>query len=155
LRDLQNAAVKSVQRRGFWQPENIPPAAYNDVVATTFTSVVIGASKLARRHRKDSAAPRRHEDARKALEMAQLFRLVEEVGELAEALEHNAKGKILEELADALIVLCQIAAIHEVDLESAVYAKLLADEGRGHLHGETNGNGSGGGIADTPRKGAG
>ena len=150
MRDLQRAAVKSVQRRGFWQPENIPPAAFNAEAVVTFAGVIIGAGRLARRHRKDSAALHNHNDARMALTWAQLFRLVEEVGELTEEIESQDEDAIGRELADALIVLCQIAAIHEVDLESAVYGKLLADEGRGHLHGETNGNGTGGGFADVP-----
>lgn len=61
----------------------------------------------------------------------------EEVGELASALAHKARGQppsnLEEEFADVLAWLCTLANINDVDLAQAVWKKYLTGGGpRGH-----------------------
>ncbi len=64
--------------------------------------------------------------------LASVVALTEEVGEAARlVLDHHGYGKELDrtalgsELADCLTCLCELATLHDVDLESAMRAKLL------------------------------
>ena len=58
---------------------------------------------------------------------------IEEVGELASALNGDDRANLHEEFADVLAWLCTLANINDVDLAEAVHAKYLAGEGpQGH-----------------------
>ncbi len=58
---------------------------------------------------------------------------IEEVGELATALNGDDRANLHEEFADVLAWLCTLANINDVDLAEAVRAKYLADTGpKGH-----------------------
>jgi NTP pyrophosphatase (non-canonical NTP hydrolase) len=58
---------------------------------------------------------------------------IEEVGELATALNGTDRANLQEEFADVLAWLCTLANINDVDLSAAVAAKYLGDAGpQGH-----------------------
>ena len=58
---------------------------------------------------------------------------IEEVGELATALNGDDKANVREEFADVLAWLCTLANINDVDLAKVVTAKYLSDGGpEGH-----------------------
>jgi NTP pyrophosphatase (non-canonical NTP hydrolase) len=58
---------------------------------------------------------------------------IEEVGELATALNGDDRANLNEEFADVLAWLCTLANINNVDLSSAVVGKYLGDQGpQGH-----------------------
>lgn len=54
---------------------------------------------------------------------------IEEVGELATALQNEQQENLEEEFADVLAWLCTLANIHDVDLAAAVEHKYLRDGG--------------------------
>lgn len=53
---------------------------------------------------------------------------IEEVGELATALNGNDRDNLREEFADVLAWLCTLANINDVDLAEAVAGKYLRDD---------------------------
>jgi NTP pyrophosphatase (non-canonical NTP hydrolase) len=58
---------------------------------------------------------------------------IEEVGELATALNGTDRANLQEEFADVLAWLCTLANINDVDLSAAVTAKYLGEAGpKGH-----------------------
>ena len=58
---------------------------------------------------------------------------MEEVGELATALNGNDRQNLQEEFADVLAWLCTLANINDIDLEEALRQKYLTDGGpQGH-----------------------
>jgi NTP pyrophosphatase (non-canonical NTP hydrolase) len=58
---------------------------------------------------------------------------IEEVGELATALNGDDRANLNEEFADVLAWLCTLANINDVDLADAVAGKYLGDKGpKGH-----------------------
>ncbi len=58
---------------------------------------------------------------------------IEEVDELATALNGDDRANLQEEFADVLAWLCTLANINDVDLSAAVTAKYLKDKGpQGH-----------------------
>ncbi len=58
---------------------------------------------------------------------------IEEVGELATALNGDDRANLNEEFADVLAWLCTLANINDVDLAAAVADKYLGDRGpQGH-----------------------
>jgi NTP pyrophosphatase (non-canonical NTP hydrolase) len=58
---------------------------------------------------------------------------IEEVGELATALNGNDKANLEEEFADVLAWLCTLANINDVDLAGALWRKYLSDQApQGH-----------------------
>lgn len=136
--NLQKKAVESVKRRGFWESPHCA-VSYDNFRMWRFLTDVAALGQEAREWRKTKPGgmvklSKDHDNHKLALQNAQLLRLVEEVGELADSV--LAGGMAEYELADVLIVLCQIAELAGVDLETVVLAKLKADEQRGHLHGE-------------------
>jgi len=133
---LQQKAVDSVKGRGFYEPENLPVASYDNFACDTFLQNAVDLGTLARKARKAKRAARSHNNDKLALLMAQVFRLVEEVGELSnELLSHDTVAAQVE-TADVAIVIFQIAEALGCDLETMVIAKLKSDEKRGKLHGE-------------------
>lgn len=64
----------------------------------------------------------------------QLAHLAAEVGELSNA--YRKTGSIdPEEVADIVIVLADLCGLHEIDLESAVWAKIHKNHSRGKRYG--------------------
>ncbi len=57
---------------------------------------------------------------------------IEEVGELATALNGTDRENLSEEFADVLAWLCTLANINDVDLAAAVHQKYLQKEPQGH-----------------------
>jgi NTP pyrophosphatase (non-canonical NTP hydrolase) len=57
---------------------------------------------------------------------------IEEVGELATALNGTDRANLQEEFADVLAWLCTLANINDIDLAAAVTAKYLDSAPRGH-----------------------
>jgi NTP pyrophosphatase (non-canonical NTP hydrolase) len=57
---------------------------------------------------------------------------IEEVGELATAINGTDRKNLEEEFADVLAWLCTLANINDVDLTAAVTAKYLAKPDQGH-----------------------
>lgn len=55
--------------------------------------------------------------------------LIEEVGELATALQGEDRENLAEEFADVIAWLCTLANINEIDLEAAIRAKYLDNGG--------------------------
>ena len=55
---------------------------------------------------------------------------IEEVGELATALNGNDRANLREEFADVLAWLCTLANINDIDLAEAVADKYLKDDSR-------------------------
>ena len=53
---------------------------------------------------------------------------IEEVGELATALNGNDRANLREEFADVLAWLCTLANINDIDLASAVVEKYLGEK---------------------------
>ena len=60
-------------------------------------------------------------------------------GWLKDWFEYNLRGKVEEELADAIIRICDIAGIYGIDLEWHVRAKMAYNETRPYLHGKKYG----------------
>lgn len=54
--------------------------------------------------------------------------LIEEVGELATALNGDDRANLEEEFADVIAWLCTLANINDIDLAAAIEAKYLSDK---------------------------
>jgi NTP pyrophosphatase (non-canonical NTP hydrolase) len=140
---LQRTAVDSVKRRGFYDTVN--PRAKDIAVMVLFLQSMVFVGQQARRLREsthdqaicavtENDSPLLHN----AMLMAQMLRLQEEVGELAqEFLDGNTDASQIE-AADVAIVIFQIAEVLGCDLDATIRAKLVADERRGRLHGGTS-----------------
>ena len=136
---LQNECWLSVERRGFFHDENIPAACHNMHQMESFLSTVEFNGRLARYVRKNYSVPAGTPPnalMADALLLAQFVRLVEEVGELAEAIANGDTSAALTESADVYVTLANVHTALGGDLESTVSAKLQADELRGQMHGE-------------------
>lgn len=59
-----------------------------------------------------------------------LAKLVEEVGELSKAIRQNSEAIIALELADCVIVLSQIAATYDLDLQQFIDQKMTINRNR-------------------------
>lgn len=55
--------------------------------------------------------------------------LIEEVGELATALQNDDRDNLAEEFADVIAWLCTLANINDIDLEAAIRKKYLENGG--------------------------
>lgn len=55
--------------------------------------------------------------------------LIEEVGELATALQNDDRDNLAEEFADVIAWLCTLANINDIDLEAAIREKYLEQGG--------------------------
>lgn len=62
--------------------------------------------------------------------------IVSEIGEAEEALRHNDIANLREELADAVIRICDLAGGLEMDLEAEIERKMKINETRPYKHGK-------------------
>ena len=135
---LQTECWESVARRGFFHDENIPTACHNVYQMEYFLAQVTALGKSARGLRKNASvtAGNGYGFLEHKLLLSQLLRLVEEVGELADAVQDNNQADAITEAADVFVTLANVMTALGGDLESTVRAKLQADELRGQMHGE-------------------
>lgn len=140
LKDLQNECWESTKRRGFFRDENIPSACRNahQMESILFTTAQTGrmARSMRKNHSVEATRPHGNVLVNDALLMSQVLRLIEEVGELCQAVRTGIKDDAIIEAADVQVTLANVASVLGVRLDDTTRAKLAADERRGILHGE-------------------
>lgn len=70
------------------------------------------------------------------LMLSKLMLVTTEVAEAAEAVRHNDRGNLVEELADICIRVFDLSAALNVDIEQEIADKMTLNEQRRHMHGK-------------------